>query len=462
MFCFMDLKTIVERARRSFGIETLLPMQREMSHIALPSRVLLQAPTGSGKTLAFAIVLLRALSVGTTRSGANVSGAESGTTRSVALLSGVKALVIAPTRELALQIFDTVRPLAAPDFKTAVLYGGHSFETEAKSLAGNPDIVIGTPGRLLDHMNRRRLELSQTGVLVIDEYDKALELGFASEMRRISGAMKRVSTLVLTSATSGEIPDFVGYVDSTLDYREPDCGSAAVEAYEVRSASADKLESLGELTKVLSGRKTMVFVNHREAAERVYAYLKKLHVDCCLYHGGLEQDVRERALILFANGTARVMVSTDLAARGLDIEGVEAVVHYHLPSTAESWTHRNGRTGRLGGVDGDVYVLVSEKDVVPDYVKTRKGEVSALPRNVGRLATLYFNAGKKDKISRGDIAGYLISKGGLAADEVGRIDVKDRCAYVAVPAEKARATVEAVLPYKIKNTKVKVSVLSKW
>jgi len=436
----MDLKTITERARRTLGIHTLLPMQQEMSRLGLPARVLLQAPTGSGKTLAFAILLLRAL-----------KGRE----------KGVKTLVIAPTRELVLQIYDTVRPLAAPEYKTTALYGGHSYQTEAKSLQGGPDIVIGTPGRLLDHINRQRLDITRTATLIIDEYDKALELGFATDMKRITATMKRVSNLVLTSATSGDIPDFVGAVEHVFDYRsDADAEQDSIAAYQIDSPSADKLETLGTLLNALGGRKTMVFVNHREAAERVYEYLQRHGVEACLYHGGLDQEKRERALVLFENGTATVMVSTDLAARGLDVDGVEAVVHYHLPVSPESWTHRNGRTGRLGGTVGSAYVIVSEKDKMPEYAEVEKLDLQSIePKPAVRKATLYFNAGKKEKISRGDIAGFLIAKGGLQADEVGRIDVKDHFAYAAVPAAKARATVETLAPHKIKNTRVRVTQL---
>ncbi len=436
----MDLNIILERVHRSLGIASLLPMQEQMAEIKLPASVLLQAPTGSGKTLAFAIALLRSM-------------------RRTDI--GVKALVIAPTRELVLQIYETLRPIAAPEYKTAALYGGHSFEAEAKTLAGNPDIIVGTPGRLLDHINRRRLDLAGTNTLVIDEYDKALELGFATDMKRIIATMRRVSTTILTSATSGDIPDFVGEVEHTFDYRKgnEDDGSDVV-AYELISPAADKLDSLGELLRALGGRKSIVFVNHREAADRVYAYLQKQGISSCLYHGGLDQDMRERALILFENGTAPVMVATDLAARGLDIEGVEAVIHYHLPSSAEAWTHRNGRTGRLGGTDGDVYLILSAKETRPDYITTQPLTLDTLsPKPVDARATLYFNAGKKEKISRGDIAGFLISKGGLSPAEVGRIDIRDHCAYVAVPAAKARATAEAVAPHKIKNTRVRVTQL---
>lgn len=440
----MTVQEIRTRIQSRLNISTLLPMQEEMALTSMPLRALLCAPTGSGKTLAFTIAILRALP-------------PKGT-------PGVKALVIAPTRELVLQIFDTVRVLAAPEYKTVAVYGGHSFAVEAKSLEAAPDIVVGTPGRILDHINRGRLDLSATPVLVIDEYDKSLELGFSDEMRRICIRMKKVSSLVLTSATDGDIPAFVGAVDRRMDYSDAAAETPRpdVEVFRVDSPVPDKLETLDCLLRALGSGKTMVFVNHREAAERVYNYLSKRRFPVVMYHGGLEQQYRERALILFENGTLPVMVCTDLAARGLDIEGVSAVVHYHLPSSAEAWTHRNGRTARMGK-QGSAYAIISEHDKDEPYLHDLAPLMpdAAQPENPAPspVATLYFNAGRKDKISRGDIAGFLIQKGGLAAGEVGKIDVKDHCAYVAVPAAKARQTVVAVAPFKIKNTKVRVTQL---
>lgn len=431
---------IEERISERLGISTLLPMQRQMMDIKLPARILLCAPTGSGKTLAFAIAVLRTLRKG----------------------EGVKALIVAPTRELVLQIFDTVRTLAAPEFKTAAVYGGHSFAAEAASLEGMPDIVVGTPGRILDHLHRRRLFLESTRTLVIDEYDKALELGFAEEMRNIVGRMKSASTVMLTSATNGDIPAFVGAMEQVLDYStEGTAAEASVAVYRVESPVPDKLATLAELLRSLADRRTIVFVNHRDAAERVATALRREGFEVALYHGGMEQDMRERALILFRNGTCPVMVATDLAARGLDIEGVDAVVHYHMPTSDEAWTHRNGRTARMGR-SGSVYAIVSESDTVPACVGTAElfePSASQAPNKAPAMATLFFNAGRRDKISRGDIVGFLIQKGGLTAQDIGRIDVGDRCAYAAVTADKARAAAIAVAPYKIKNTRVRVTQL---
>ena len=431
---------INERISSRLGISSLLPMQEEMLKLTLPSKVLLCAPTGSGKTLAFAIAILRTLK----KEG-----------------DGVKALVIAPTRELVLQIFDIVRTLSAPEYKTTAVYGGHSFSTEAASLEGLPDIVVGTPGRILDHLRRGRLNIYSTGTLVIDEFDKALELGFTEEMKAITGRMKNVRTMVLTSATRGTLPEFIGAVEHELDYRtSDDTVKPDLSLFKVESSSPDKLDTLGALLRTLGTTKTIVFLNHREAAERVFNYLHNEGFPAILYHGGMEQQMRERSLILFENGTCPILVSTDLAARGLDIDDVEAVIHYHLPVNAEAWTHRNGRTARMGKC-GSSYTIISEHDKVPDFVNAEElfepsPSERALPSPV---ATLYFNVGKKDKISRGDIVGFLIHKGGLEPSEIGRIDIKDHCAYIAVPANKSRATAQAVAPYKIKNTRVRVTQL---
>ena len=317
--------------------------------------------------------------------------------------------------------------------------------------------MVGTPGRIVDHINRRRLDLRELRALVIDEYDKSLELGFEPDMRRIVHHASRARTFILTSATVAELPPFVSEVDTTLDYTGGAAPQPKVQCYSVTSPSPDKLDTLCELLRGLAGKRLIVFVNHREAADRVYGRLRADGFGAAIYHGGLDQQLRERALILFENGTSPVLVATDLAARGLDIDSVDAVVHYHLPSTPEAWTHRNGRTARMGAT-GEAYAIVSEHDKPASFIEA---DAIAVPQPCadGRpaVATLYFNAGRKEKISRGDIAGFLIAKGGLEASEVGRIDVKDHCAYAAVPAAKAAAVVKAVAPHKIKNTRVRVT-----
>lgn len=440
----METGILLGRVKERLSIEKLTPLQHEMAALKLPARAVLLSPTGSGKTLAFALLLLRSLNVGE---------------------GGVRGVVMAPTRELVLQVYDVLRTLAHPGLKVAVCYGGHSVETEKNALAADPDIVVATPGRLLDHLQRGHVSVHGVTSLVLDEYDKSLELGFLGEMRSIVGRMKNLRTVVLTSATVlSELPDFIGRAPfRTFDYTaegreaEPD-----VTFLKVESPSADKLETLDALLSDLGGEKVIVFLNHRDAAERVWKHLAGRGYPAGLYHGGLDQDLRERALIMFSNGTTPVLVSTDLASRGLDIDGVGAVVHYHLPPTAEAMTHRNGRTGRMGA-SGRAFAIVSDSDKVPDFFPALDSywpEAAGTPCPSG-LATLYLNAGKKEKISRGDIAGFMIHKGGLEPAEVGRIDVRDHCAYVAVPSARADAVVRALASHKIKNTRVRVSKIGK-
>ena len=390
----MDLNIILERVHRSLGIASLLPMQEQMAEIKLPASVLLQAPTGSGKTLAFAIALLRSM-------------------RRTDI--GVKALVIAPTRELVLQIYETLRPIAAPEYKTAALYGGHSFEAEAKTLAGNPDIIVGTPGRLLDHINRRTVDLSGVSVLVLDEYDKSLELGFEDEMRRVTRVMTSLQRVILTSATRlDELPAWLPAVKNpeVVDFTGLTDAQRQVPRVNVESPARDKLDTLADLLCALgSDVKSIVFVNHRDAAQRIYDRLHRDGVPVVLYHGGLDQPERENAVEMLENGTTPILVSTDLGARGLDIAGVDAVIHYHLPPTPESWTHRNGRTARQDA-DGTIYVITAEGEDIPEYVEwDRSWLPPAAPAEcplVRSRATLYLNLGKKEKISRGDVAGFMM------------------------------------------------------
>lgn len=435
----MDKQTILERFRERHNIETLNPMQQLMAATDA-TRLILLSPTGSGKTAAFAIRLLRAL----------------GTSKGV-----LQAVVIAPSRELVIQIADVIRPVAA-GLKTVAFYGGHNMADEVNSLKSMPDIIVATPGRLLDHITRGNLDVAGVHALVLDEYDKSLELGFHDEMRRIARRMKSLKLIILTSATRlAELPDFLPMQGAeTVDFT-PTAQRSRLQTVSVESPERDKLQTLLDLLRSLPNGRAIVFVNHRESAERVYNFLKKERFPVGLYHGGLEQRDRQLALDLFNNGTNPVLVSTDLGSRGLDIDDVNYVIHYHMPLSAESWTHRNGRTARMGA-DGTAYVITAEGENIPDYVVCDR---PYSPRGTASegihsdVATLYFNAGKKEKISKGDIAGFLIQKGGLTKDEVGKIMVWDHSAIAAVPRAKIGKVVEAVAPYRLKNTKVRITPL---
>ncbi|MDE6269274.1 MAG: DEAD/DEAH box helicase, partial [Muribaculaceae bacterium] len=413
----MTQKEIIDNIRMRLGIEELNAMQRAMLQ-QKSKHVVLLAPTGSGKTIGFAVPLLKAV------------GRPCGT---------VQGVVIAPSRELVIQTAEVLRRIAG-GLKVSALYGGHSVAEEKGTLSVAPDIVVATPGRLLDHLQRDRIDLSLARALVLDEYDKSLELGFQDEMRRIVRRMRRLSTIILTSATElDELPDFVDLGGAAIvDFRgekTPEEAVANVRRMRVLSDNADKLDTLTSLLGSLRDKRSIVFVNYRDAAERVYKAMKAAGLPVGLYHGGLDQIDRDKAIVRLNNGTTPILVATDLGSRGLDIDDVNAVVHYHLPAQPETWTHRNGRTGRMGA-DGEVYVIVGPEEKVPEYVVTPDGEYTPDPA-VGRIssptATLFVDAGKKDKISRADIVGYLCKQGGLDASEIGKIDLRDRFSYVAVP-----------------------------
>jgi superfamily II DNA/RNA helicase len=442
----MEIKEIIRNARERMAVEALTPMQHKMAGLGKTESAVLTAPTGSGKTLAFALAMLQRVKIPAT--------------------GHIQAAVIAPSRELVLQITKALAALA-PKLRITAVYGGHSVQDETRSLeAATPDVVVGTPGRLLDHINRGRIDLYRTATLVLDEYDKSLELGFADEMRRIVRSMRRRTSTLLTSATRlAELPDFMQQevaptaVDFSAEAVQP---QLAIHA--VKSPQPDKLETLAALLNALPHERTIVFVNHRESAERVADYLVKLHYPVALYHGALEQLQRETAIDLFVNGSSPILVATDLAARGLDIPQVRSVIHYHLPTSAEAWTHRCGRTGRMGA-EGDVYVILGPTEQMPEAAGSDSDEFEPNGSKAEpwrrELMSLFFHSGKKEKLSRGDIVGALVQVAGMAADDIGVISVHDHRALVAVPARMAAAAAAALSKGKIKGRKVRVTTVVK-
>lgn len=437
----MKYAQIIENVKQRLGIEQLNAMQQEIVKTSA-SQILLLSPTGSGKTVAFAIALLRSLT---------------------APWGKVQAVVIAPSRELVTQIAEVIRPIAT-GYKTVACYGGHSMLDESRSLVPTvPDIIVSTPGRLLDHLNRGNVDLTGVNTLILDEYDKALDLGFHDEMRKVVRPMRSLLLTILTSATQlVEMPSFVKFNNpKILDYTDKtEAPRSRMQVVNVPSPVRDKLQSAQDLLSSLPNGKVILFVNHRESATRVYDFLRQSRLPVGVYHGGLEQIDREKAIDLLNNGTTPILVSTDLASRGLDIDQVQAVVHYHMPPSLESWTHRNGRTARMGA-DGTIYVITAEGENIPEYIDFDREYVPTGEKNENSIksdvSTLHFNAGKKEKISRGDVVGFVINKGGLEPSQVGKIVVKDHCVLVAVPRTKADDVLQALTAHKIKNKRVRIT-----
>lgn len=438
----MKYQEIIENIRTRMGIDTLNPMQ-EAAMASRASDMMILSPTGSGKTIAFASAMMLSLQT------------------PAAKLQGV---VIAPSRELVMQIYRVVRELAV-GYKVVALYGGHSMLDEKNSLTPVPDIIVATPGRLLDHIERKQIDLYTTRILVLDEYDKSLELGFHDEMKKVIRTMPNRARTILTSATRlDELPGFMKLDKmEIINYlNNADAPRSRMQIVDVESPSRDKLETLTDLLHSLPDGRVIVFVNHRESADRVYRHLHDAGLPVGIYHGALDQNDREKAVDLLNNGSTPILVSTDLGARGLDIDSVSGIVHYHMPLSQEVWTHRNGRTARVDST-GTIYVISSEADTIPDYIVfDRSYSPTGHSDNPihASSATLYFNAGKKEKISRGDIAGYIIKQGGVDASMVGRIVVRDHSAIAAVPVDDADGLVRRLSSQKLKGKKVRVSIIS--
>lgn len=442
----MELSDIL----RNLQIEQLTPMQQAACDAYWSDKdLVLLSPTGSGKTLAFLLPLVQSLKVD---------------------VQGVQAVVLVPSRELALQIENVFKSMNVP-FKAMSCYGGRPAMEEHRTMKGiRPSVIIGTPGRMNDHLRKQNFDTSTVVTLVIDEFDKCLEFGFHDEMAEVIGQLPALEKRVLLSATDAEeIPQFVGVgekgnsaslsINSTilkLNYLSTEPVSERLNLQRVISPDKDKLETLYRLLCTLGDCSTLVFVNYRESVERVASYLKSKKCSCDMFHGGMEQDDRERALYKFRNGSCAVLVSTDLAARGLDIPGIDNVVHYHLPVNEEAFTHRNGRTARWEA-RGSSFLLLHAEECLPDYLP-EEIHVFDLPEQTPKPAkprwtTLYIGKGKKDKLNKVDIVGFLYKKGGLAKEEVGQVDVKEHYAFVAVRRSKAKQLLTLVRGEKIKGMK---------
>lgn len=428
------------------GITEINDMQRRSMSAASESKeIILVAPTGSGKTVAFTLPMLKWLNPPSGR---------------------VQAIIIAPSRELVIQIAGVVRELAS-GYKVSALYGGHNVEDEVNTLSVTPDIIVATPGRLLDHLKRGNVDPTPTRILILDEYDKSLELGFEDDMRKIFNRLKNVSRIILTSATrSTTLPSFLKLENPLeLDFSQ-DSGEVRhrMKIYKV-DTDKDKLESLLTLLRSITEgdipERTIIFVNHRESAVRVAEFLKKHHVACALYHGELDQFQREDAISMFNNGSAPILIATDLAARGLDIRGVSNIIHYHQPMSPETYTHRNGRTARVDAT-GDIYVLTGPDEELKPFIST-DGIYRMNPDAQSALrsdkSTIRISAGRKEKLSKGDIVGFLCKEGGLEASEIGNITLSDHHALVAVPSSAARQLIKMLEPKKIKGTRRKLTLL---
>ena len=460
------MNEIQQTALQRLGIEALTPMQEAMlACTGDPGDILLLSPTGSGKTVAYLLPLIQ-------RFGALTANPSP-------LTVSPAALVVVPSRELAQQIESVWKQMGTP-WKALSVYGGRPAMDEHRTLREvRPALIVGTPGRLNDHLQKGNIDASAVHTLVLDEYDKCLELGFQDEMQTLIDRLPHVERRWYVSATevvppsssdegAGESPKSVSLAEGRrflrLDYRG---AQARISTYLVHSPEKDKLQTLYRLLCALDGAQTIVFAGFRESVERIGTFLREQRLVHAVYHGGLEQDLRERALYKFRNGSVNVLVSTDLASRGLDIPEVQHIVHYHRPVNEEASIHRTGRTARWDA-SGNSYYILAPAEQAPEWL-TKTAATSEpladfpLPDITRRPTppaweTLYIGKGKKDKLNRIDIAGFLYKKGNLTSDDVGRIDVLDHYAYAAVRRTKVRQLLALVSGEKIKGMKTIIEV----
>lgn len=444
----MDIGKILTKLR----ITELNEMQQHAAEAITGSDgdVVLLSPTGTGKTLAYLLPLVQLIEAAQT---SDISPQ----TSDISPL----CLVITPGRELALQS-DTVLKSMGCGLRSMACYGGRPAMDEHRVLKEvRPHIVFGTPGRLNDHLDKENISRYQIRYLVIDEFDKCLEMGFHAEMAKLIKSLPGLQRRILLSATNAEqIPQFVNMAKKgTLINFLPDDEqtSERVTLYEVRSPQKDKLQTLRQLLLSLGDESSIVFLNYRDSVERVNSYLQEQGFTTSHFHGGMEQRQREDMLYKFSNGSANVLVSTDLASRGLDIPDIQNIIHYHLPESEDGYIHRVGRTARWDA-QGRTFFLLNSQEHIPEYVEgdvVPYAESASQPATppAPKMATLYIGKGKKDKISKGDIVGFLCKKGGLEPGDIGRIDVKDRYAYAAVKREKLQQVLRQTQGEKIKGIK---------
>jgi len=424
------------------GIELLNTMQLATLEANEKDKdIILLSPTGSGKTLAYLLPVLMSLKPDCQK---------------------VQALILAPSRELAQQIEQVWRSMGT-GYKVNTCFGGRPSNGEKRDLATPPAVLIGTPGRLQDHIERANFEVSDIKVLVLDEFDKSLEMGFTEQMESIISRIPSLEKRMLTSATDAvSIPAFTGIRNPIkLDFSEKNKELKGLKTFSVKGKNNDKMDLLYQLLCYLGNDSTLIFCNQRETVEKASNYLTERRVKNEFFHGKLEQPDRERALSKFRNGSCTAFISTDLASRGLDIPEIKNIIHFDAPVRVDEFVHRNGRTARMEA-EGSAFLLLTEKEELPEFVSplpiilTLPALASMPPKT--DWATVYIGKGKKDKLSKMDIVGFMFKKGLLAKDELGMVEVKEYYSFVAVKVSKVNALIKLVENEKIKNMKVRIEL----
>lgn len=410
--------------------------ERANEAILKDEEVVLLSPTGTGKTLAFLLPIIERLDPE---------------------LQAVQALILVPSRELSIQIEQVFREMGS-GYKATAVYGGRSGSKDKLELKHSPAVLIGTPGRVADHIRRGNIETRNITTLILDEFDKSLEVGFTEEMKEIVTSLRDLKKKVLTSATQHvQIPSFVGLRNPTrLNFLTE--ATSQLELKSVQANGKDKQPTLVELLKHIGKRNGIIFCNFKDSIEQVSDALTSAGIAHGCFHGGLEQIERERALIKFRNGSYNLLVATDLAARGIDVPEMDFIIHYELPHTEAEFIHRNGRSARMHS-QGTAYVLNGESQRLPEFIKVSE-PITLKPKKEDLSSdwdTLFISGGRKDKISKGDIAGLFFKQGQLSQKELGVIELKQDCAFVSVPHTKTDQLIATLNNTRLKKKKVRIN-----
>ena len=456
-FAGLALEPSLRAGLDALGYTTLTPIQAQSLPAILDRRDLIaQAPTGSGKTAAFGLGLLHHIDAGATRT---------------------QALVLCPTRELADQVGKQLRKLATgiANLKLSVLCGGIPLAPQLASLAQHaPQVVVGTPGRVLELVQKDALDLRGVRTLVLDEADRMLDMGFDEPIRALVKRTPKDRQTLLFSAT---FPESIRILAQAM-LREPlevsvegDAHAPRIETHFFEAEPARRAPQLAALLLQFRPESTVVFCNMRKDTEEVVGSLEHYGFTALALHGDMEQRDREEVLVRFANRSCNVLVASDVAARGLDIDDIGAVVNYELPTDADTWLHRIGRTGRAGRDGLALSLVASSERNRAALIEQRQGmplrferiaPLDGKPRDVPQAAmvTLRIDAGRTDKLRPGDIVGALTGDaGGLAKEAIGKIDVFPTRSYVAVARGEAKHALEQLRAGRIKGRRFRVNAL---
>lgn len=432
----------------SLGYEQMTAIQSEsLPQVLAGKDVIAQAKTGSGKTAAFGLGLLQNLDAKSFK---------------------IQSLVLCPTRELADQVANEIRKLAraVPNVKVLTLCGGMPLAPQKTSLEHGAHIIVGTPGRIEDHLGKGTLDLTQLNTLVLDEADRMLEMGFESALDAIFARCPKKRQSLLFSATFPEqiqqIAKHVLTKPVTVKVDSTHASSTINQTFYRVGEDDHRPESLKNLLLAHQPQSSVIFCTTKAETQGLADYLKDSGISCLALHGDLDQRMRDQTLVRFANKSTSVLVATDVASRGLDIDDVDAVFNFHIASDPEVHVHRIGRTGRAGS-KGIACSLVSDKEIkkllrLSDYLGEPLDTVPMPPQNTlaGNMkkpewACLQIDGGKKQKLRPGDILGALTAKKQIAGADVGKIHMFDRTAYVAIKSEVAGLALKTLTHEKMKG-----------